>query len=65
MADPNVYIIDHIFDVDGGRVTVGVDYNTVTIDARGARLDQGGMAELGRAIQIATFRAGQNEGPTP
>jgi hypothetical protein len=55
MADPNVYRISGIEDIDGRTLTVGVDYDTVTIGEYRLRL--AAVEELAALLVSATLVA--------
>jgi len=55
MADPYVQTISHVTDIDGITVTIGVDYDAVTIGQY--RFDEAGCEELARVLIVACWQA--------
>ena len=56
MPDPYVRELGRVQDIDGIPVTVGVDYDCVTIS--GARLTTGTCEEFARLLVAAAWQAG-------
>jgi hypothetical protein len=55
VPDPNVRTLGAVHDMDGRRVPVGVDYDTVVI--LGYRLDRSETEELAQLIVAASWEA--------
>jgi hypothetical protein len=58
MPDPFVREIGRVTDLDGIPVTVGVDYDTVTIS--GCKLTVAVQGEFARLLAAAVWQAGAN-----
>lgn len=67
MSDPYVREVGSVEGLDGERLSVGVDYDTVAIyvgcwlSADGVRLSPDGQEELGRLLVSAVWQAGQQK----
>jgi hypothetical protein len=62
MADPYVHEVGRVKDLDACTITVGVDYDTVTLRAPfgPARLTQAQAEEFAQLFVSACWQAGQN-----
>lgn len=57
-ADPHVFEVARLYDLDGRAVIVGVDYGAVTV--AGLRLDTTRQETFAQALVRATWLAGQH-----
>ena len=62
MSDPSVRELGYVKDIDDTAVTIGVDYDAVTIGnyLYAYRLDLGQAEEFARLFVSACWQAGQN-----
>lgn len=60
MSDPAVRTLGRVSDIDGGTITVGVDFDTVNIDGR--RLTSAQAEEFAQLFIRACWAAAMCEG---
>lgn len=68
MTDPYVRVVDHVEDIDGRTIYLGVDYDTVTIHldryipGGGVRLESAAAEDFSRAYTAACIEAARQAG---